>query len=211
MDGMIKLKVKNVDNKEVGEIELPKSVYDTEVNEYLISFAVKHFLATERAGTASTKVKHEVSGSGRKLWRQKGTGRARVGMRRNPVWKGGGVVFGPRPRSFTFHLPKKMKKKALQSALTQKVKDNRLTIIDKLALEKPKTKELGKIMTGLGLAGKILVVDNHDNRNLMLSARNNPDMKMVGWSILNVFDLLKYDHLILSANAASSLGEVLSR
>jgi len=208
---MIKLKVKNIQNEEVGEIDLPKSVFDTEINNYLISFAVKHYQAGQRAGTASTKVRHEVRGSGKKLWRQKGTGRARIGERRNPVWRGGGIVFGPKPRSYAFRLPKKMIKKALKSAVTLKLKDNRMTIVDHIRLEKPKTKALGQIISTLGLEGKVLVIDQHDNRNLELSVRNNPNAKMVPWGTLNVFDLLKYDQLILSSSAARSLGEVLSR
>jgi large subunit ribosomal protein L4 len=211
MNKMIKLKVKNIQNEDVGEIELPESVYESDVNDYLISFAVKHDQAAMRAGTASTKVRHQVRGSGRKPWRQKGTGRARIGERSSPVWRGGGTVFGPKPRSFAIRLPRKMRQHAMRSALSLKLKDNQMTIVDSIQMEKPKTKVLGGIISALGLEGKVLVVDQHDNQNLALSARNNPNAKMVAWGKLSVFDILKYDQLVLSSSAARSLGEVLSR
>jgi large subunit ribosomal protein L4 len=206
---MAKVAVFDKTNKKVGDVELSEKIFNAPINESLIYYSVKHYLAKGRAGTSSTKSRGEVSGSGRKMWRQKGTGRARAGQIRNPVWRHGGIVFGPKPRSYDYHLPKKMKYGALCSVLTQRYKSNQVTVLDNLDLEAAKTREIVKIMDSFSVSGKFLLVDDIENKNLMLSVRNIPHGKALGGYGLNVYDLLKYDNLFLTRKALGQIEEVL--
>ena len=206
---MAKIAVFDKTNNQVGEIDLSDKIFNAPVNESLIYYSVKHYLAKGRAGTSSTKSRGEVSGSGRKLWRQKGTGRARVGSIRNPVWRHGGIVFGPKPRNYDYHLPKKMRYGALCSILTQKYQSDKVKVLDNLDFEAPKTREVQKIMNSFSVSGKFLLVDDIGNKNLMLSVRNLPNGKAVGGYGINVYDLLKYDNLFLTRKALGQIEEVL--
>lgn len=208
---MAKVDVFDKTNLKVGELELSEKVFNAPINESLIYYAVKHYQAKGRAGTASTKRRGEVSGSGKKMWRQKGTGRARAGQVRNPVWRHGGIVFGPKPHSFDYHLPKKMKYGALCSVLTQKLQNNKMKVLDNLEIEAPKTHEVVKIMDSFKISGKFLLVDDISNQNLMLSVRNIPNGKALGGYGLNVFDLLRYDNLFLTRKAVEQIEEVLNK
>ncbi len=198
-------------NKEAGEIELLDTVFAAPVNRHLMWEAVNHYLACGRAGTASTKTRGEVAGSGRKLWKQKGTGRARVGDIRTPKWRGGGIVHGPKPRDFSYAFPKKKRRGALRSALSMKLNDGQIKIIDKMELESHKTKAFAQVIGSLSEHPRALIVDSLENRNLMLASRNLPTTKYSSPSALNIHDLLKYEALIISAEAVKELQEVLSK
>src|SRR5215471_12666667 len=165
-------KVLDLTSKEVGEIDLPDTVFGVPLNEPLIHEAVRSFLANRRAGTSATKTRGDVSGAGRKLWKQKGTGRARIASLRSPLWKGGGNVHGPQPRDWSYNLPKKMRQGALRSALSERVREGNVVVVDGWSIEKPKTKDFSTSLGKLGLEGKTLIVDSLDNENLLLSARN---------------------------------------
>ncbi|KAF0236036.1 MAG: large subunit ribosomal protein L4, partial [bacterium] len=176
---MAVVKVKNLENEEVGGVELSDAVFAVPLNKALIYEAVKCYLANQRQGTVSTKTRGEVSGSGRKLWKQKGTGRARVASIRTPLWKGGGNVHGPRPRDWSYSIPKKMRRGALRSVLSERLREGGLTIVENLTLPDHKTKNVIKTLGSLGLEKKALLVDIADNRNLTLSVRNLPNIKRV--------------------------------
>src|SRR5688572_23287712 len=176
---MAEVEIKNLANEVVGTVELSDEVFKAKVNEPLIWEAVKHYTDSMRSGTAATKTRAMVSGSGKKPWRQKGTGRARVGEIRNPLWRHGGTVHGPQPRDYSYRFPRKKLRGALRSALSAKLEGNSLTIVDAFTLEGNKTKDLLKILRGLGGDGKVLIVDSADNKNLMLSSRNLPNVKLV--------------------------------
>src|SRR5919199_6596306 len=166
------VKVRNLKNEEVGDLELSDAVFGAELNEALIHAAVRNFMANARAGTVGTKTRGDVSGAGRKLWRQKGTGRARIASIRSPLWKGGGNTHGPQARDWSQGLPKKMRRGALRSALSERLREGNLVVVDSLTLGQPKTKEFVGALSALGLEGKTLVVDMPGNHNLMLAARN---------------------------------------
>src|SRR5688572_2229619 len=166
------VKVRNLKNEEVGEVELSDAVFGVPLNEALIHAAVRNFMANARQGTSATKTRGDVSGSGRKLWKQKGTGRARIASLRSPLWKGGGNVHGPQPRDWSYNMPRKMRQGALRSALSERVREGNLSVIDDWGLETPKTKSFAESLGQLGLGGKTLIVDSLDNENLLLSARN---------------------------------------
>src|SRR5213083_3698575 len=159
-------KVLDLTSNEVGEIELPDTVFGVPLNEPLIHEAVRSFLANRRAGTSATKTRGDVSGAGRKLWKQKGTGRARIASLRSPLWKGGGNVHGPQPRDWAYNMPKKMRQGALRSALSERVREGKVTLVDGWSLDKPKTKEFISSLKQLGHEGKTLIVDSLDNENL---------------------------------------------
>src|SRR5437016_14414820 len=159
-------KVLDLTSKEVGEIELPEIVFDVPLNEPLIHEAVRSFLANRRAGTSATKTRGDVSGAGRKLWKQKGTGRARIASLRSPLWKGGGNVHGPQPRDWSYNMPRKMRQGALRSALSERVREGKVTLVDGWTLDKPKAKEFISSLKELGHEGKTLIVDSLDNENL---------------------------------------------
>lgn len=209
------VKVRNLKNKEVGDVELLDSVFGVELNESLIHAAVVNYQANGRQGTSATKTRGNVSGSGRKLWKQKGTGRARIASLRSPLWKGGGNVHGPQPRDWSYQMPKKMRRGALRSALSERLREGNLIVIDEFALANPKTKEfLGAIAT-LKLsddkrkAVKTLIVDSMDNANLVLSSRNVEKTKVTNSFGLNIYDILYHEKLLISKSAVEELNLLL--
>ncbi|MDT5294972.1 MAG: large subunit ribosomal protein [Acidobacteriota bacterium] len=199
------VKVRNLKNEEIGDLELSDAVFGAELNEGLIHAAVKSYLAGARQGTVGTKTRGDVSGSGRKLWKQKGTGRARVASIRSPLWKGGGNAHGPQARDWSQPLPKKMRRGALRSALSARLREGNLVVVDELILGAPKTKEFITALGALGLAGKTLVVDTIDNDNLLLASRNVRSAKVVGASGVNIYDVLYHEKLVLTRSAAEQL------
>jgi len=203
---VMKVQVLDQSGKPIKEMNLPEEVFSYPVKEHLIYEAVVNYLANQRQGTACTKNRGEVSGGGRKPWRQKGTGRARVGSIRSPLWRHGGTVFGPKPRDYSYALPKKAKKNALKSALTAKLAENQLLIIDEINIAQPKTKEVVNWLKTLNL-DSALIVDDRENKNLFQSARNIPYCKAVEGGKLNVYDVLKYRWIVFSQRAFNSLVE----
>jgi large subunit ribosomal protein L4 len=208
---MAEIEVKNLANEVVGKIELSDAVFNAECNLPLIWEAVKHYNDSLRAGTAATKVRGDVSGSGKKLWRQKGTGRARVGSIRSPLWRHGGTVHGPQPRDYSYRFPRKKLHSAMRSALSQKFNENLLAVVDALAIESNKTKEFQKVLNGLGAKGKVLVVDSSGNENLRLSSRNLPKVKLVPGGRVNIFDVVNSNILLFSKDSILQLQEALSK
>lgn len=205
------VEVKNLDGKRIGTLELADEVFSAKVNQNLLHEAVRHHLAGERAGTHKTKEKSEVSGSGRKLWRQKGTGRARVGSVRSPLWRHGGTVHGPVPRSYQYALPKKMILGALRSALSAKLAEEKLTVVDSWVLESHKTKPFRQTLSKLDHERKtILLVESGENRNLERASRNLEGVTLVVSTALRPYDLMRHDHLMLSREAAVKLSRALS-
>ena len=203
------VKVRNLKNKEVGEVELSDAVFNAPFNEPLIHAAVRNFMANARTGNSATKTRGDVSGAGRKLWKQKGTGRARIASLRSPLWKGGGNVHGPQPRDWSYNMPKKMRRGALRSALSERVREGNVIVVEEWSLDKPKTKDFVASLATLGLEGKTLIVDTFDNENLMLSARNLPRAKVVNSLGLNIYDLLYHEKLVLSQAAIGELEQLL--
>src|SRR3954471_10814243 len=202
-------KVLDLTSNEVGEIELPDTVFGVPLNEPLIHEAVRSFLANRRAGTSATKTRGDVSGSGRKLWKQKGTGRARIASIRSPLWKGGGNAHGPQPRDWSYNLPKKMKRGALRSALSERVREGNLIVLDEFSLKEGKTKSFVQLLGQLGLEGKTLIVDSLENENLLRASRNVQRAKVVNSHGLNIYDLLYHEKLVLSRAAVQELAELL--
>src|SRR5678815_820072 len=205
------VKVKNLKSEEVGEIELSDDVFGAPLNKALIYSAVKCYMANQRAGTSATKTRGDVRGSGKKLWKQKGTGRARIASLRSPLWKGGGNVHGPQPRDWSYNMPRKMRHGALRSALSERMREGNVFVVDGWSLDKPKTKDFSQSLTKLGLGGKTLIVDSLENDNLVLSARNLRHTKVVNSFGLNIYDLLYHDQLVLSREAANELERLLGR
>jgi large subunit ribosomal protein L4 len=203
------VKVHNLKNEEVGEVELSDAVFGAPLNEALIHAAVRNFMANARQGTSATKTRGDVSGSGRKLWKQKGTGRARIASLRSPLWKGGGNVHGPQPRDWSYNMPKKMRHGALRSALSERVREGKVVLVNGWALDKPKTKEFIGVLKQLGHDRKTLIVDSLDNENLILSARNVQSTKLVNSFALNIYDLLYHERLIISEAAVKELEKLL--
>ena len=203
------VKVRNLKNEEVGEVQLSDVVFDAPLNEPLIHAAVRNFMANARQGTSATKTRGDVSGAGRKLWKQKGTGRARIASLRSPLWKGGGNTHGPQPRDWSYSMPRKMRQGALRSALSERVREGNVFVVDSWSLEKPRTKDFSGSLGALGLAGKTLIVDSLDNHNLILSSRNVRHAKVVNSFGLNIYDLLYHDQLVLSRAAADELEKLL--
>ena len=202
----MKVQVLEQSGKPVQDLELPDEVFSYPVNDHLIYEAVVNYLANQRQGTASTKTRGEVSGGGRKPWRQKGTGRARAGSIRSPLWRHGGTVFGPKPRDYSYAIPKKARKNALKSALTAKLAENLIMVIDNINLAQPKTKEAANWLKNLNI-DSALIVDSRENENLFRSVRNLPQAKAVDEGQLNVYDVLKYRWIIFSQRAFNSLVE----
>ncbi|MGA3203356.1 MAG: 50S ribosomal protein L4 [Bryobacteraceae bacterium] len=200
----------DLSNKVVGTLELADEVFGVPVNENLLYEAVRHHLACVRRGTASTKTRHEVAGSGKKLWKQKGTGRARMGSIRSPLWRHGGTVHGPQPRDYSYKLPKKMQIGALKSALSAKLRDGELRVVSEFAIAEAKSKGMRKTLDALEASRTILLVDNSANRNLALSSRNLEGVKLVSSREVNVYDLLGHQHVLVSQEAAKKLSEVLA-
>ncbi len=204
---MANVSVYNMEGNTVGTIELSDSVFGVEVNDHLVHQAVVQQLANNRQGTQKAKTRAEVSGGGKKPWRQKGTGHARQGSTRAPQWTGGGVVFAPVPRSYTFKMNKKEKRLALKSALTSRVLEDKLIVLDELKFDSVKTKNMKKVLDNLKV-NKALVVLNENDQNVVLAARNMADVKTALTSTINVFDILKYNTLIVTKDAVAAMEEV---
>ena len=204
---MAKLPLYNMEGSTVGEIELNDAVFGVEVNEHLVHMAVVQYLANKRQGTQSAKGRAEVSGGGKKPWRQKGTGHARQGSIRAAQWKGGGMIWAPKPRDYSFKLNKKEKQLALKSALTSRVQENKLFVLDELKLDEIKTKKFLAVLDALKLNKALVVLDEND-QNVIISARNVPDVKTAQTNEINVYDILKYDTVVITKAAVSTLEEV---
>lgn len=204
---MATVSVVNMEGKEVGTIDLSDAVFGAEINEHLVHLAVVQQLANNRQGTQKAKTRAEVSGGGKKPWRQKGTGHARQGSIRAPQWKGGGVVFAPVPRDYSFKMNKKEKRAALKSVLTSKVQENKFKVLDELTLENIKTKDMKKVLDALKVE-KALIVIGDDSKNVVLSARNIPDVVTCAPDGINVYDLMKYDTVIATKSSVASIEEV---
>ena len=204
---MANVSVYNIEGKEVGSIELNDAVFGVEVNEHLVHMAVVNQLANNRQGTQSAKTRSEVSGGGRKPWRQKGTGHARQGSTRAPQWTGGGIVFAPKPRDYSFKMNKKEKRIALLSALSSKVADNKIVVLDAFNLDEIKTKKFAEVMSNLKV-DKALVVIEGENKNVVLSGRNIPTVKVSATNEINTYDVLKYTTLVVTKAAVEKLEEV---
>ncbi|WP_409343420.1 50S ribosomal protein L4 [Paenibacillus sp. MBLB4367] len=207
---MPKVAVYNVSGAQVGEIELSDAVFGIEPNKHVLHDAVVMQQASLRQGTHDTKGRSEVRGGGRKPWKQKGTGRARQGSIRAPQWKGGGIVFGPTPRSYAYKLPRKVRRLAIKSALSSKVIANEIIVLDQLAMAQPKTKEFANILNNLKVERKALVVASQFDDNVALSARNIPGVKFVSAEGINVLDVLVHDKLIITKDAVQKVEEVLA-
>jgi large subunit ribosomal protein L4 len=206
------VKVKNLNNEEVGQLELSEEVFGTPLNRRLIYYVLKCYLANQRAGTTSTKTRGQVSGSGRKPWRQKGTGRARVGSIRTPLWRGGGTVHGPKPRDWYYQVPKKMRRSAICSVLSERLREGNLVVLEDFEVASHRTKELAATLQRLGLGQhKTLIVDSLENHNLALSSRNMPAVKHISPGDVNLYELLVHRQLVLTRRAALELEERLGK
>jgi large subunit ribosomal protein L4 len=204
---MAKVSVYNMEGKEVGTMDLNDSIFAVEINEHLVHMAVVQQLANNRQGTQKAKTRSEVSGGGRKPWRQKGTGHARQGSTRSPQWTGGGVVFAPTPRDYTFKLNKKEKRAALKSVLTSAVNENKFIVVDELKLDEIKTKDFAKVLTNLNVEKALVVLDTND-KNVVMSAKNIPTVKTALTNTINVYDILKYNTVVVTKAAVDQIQEV---
>lgn len=209
------VKVRNTKNKEVGEVKLSDAVFGAELNESLIHSAVRNYLANARQGTAKAKTRGNVRGGGKKPWKQKGTGRARVASIRSPLWRGGGRVHGPLPKDWSYNLPKKMRRGAIRSALSERLREENIVVLDEIVLDDRKTKGFVAFMDSLGLAEngkqtKTLIVDSLDNNNLILSSRNVQKTKVVNSYGVNVYDLIYHEKIVFSKAAIEELNELLA-
>ncbi len=207
---MPKVDVIDLENQVVGSVELSDTVFGAKVNEALLYQSVHHYQASRRAGTHKTKTKSEVAGSGRKPWKQKGTGRARVGSIRSPLWRSGGIVHGPRPRDYSYHLPKKMELGALRAALSSRLQDGALKVVKEFTLESHKTKDFHEILGRLDLNRSVLIVDNSDNSNLALSSRNLPGVTLMRSRDMHPYHLLGHKEIVFTEAAVVHCSEVLS-
>jgi large subunit ribosomal protein L4 len=207
---MPSVEVLDLNNTAVGSIELSDAVFGAEVNEALLYEAVRQYTAARRSGTAATKTRHEVSGSGKKLWKQKGTGRARMGSIRSPLWRHGGTVHGPQPRSYEYKLPRKMVLGALRSALSAKLRDGELRVVRTFELADHKTKNMLGVLGKLQAKKTVLLVEAGENVNLHRASRNLPGIKLVPTKDVNVYDLLRHQEVLLSEGAAKKLSEALA-
>jgi large subunit ribosomal protein L4 len=203
--------VKDWNNKKVGSVDLPEEIFAYPYKEHLIHEAVRNYLASLRQGTHKTKTRSEVSGSGKKPFRQKGTGRARQGGSRPPIHRHGGTVFGPVPRDYSYKMNAKEKKNALKSALSQRVKEGHFVLVNDLSVDEPKTKALAEKVANLGVEGKALVVDSMDNTNFVLASRNNPKLRFVDATSVNVYDVVNSRYIVLSQTALERLTEALEK
>lgn len=204
------VKVRNLKNKEVGDVELLDAVFDVALNEALIHSAVMNYQANGRQGTSATKTRGNVSGSGRKLWKQKGTGRARIASLRSPLWKGGGNVHGPQPRDWSYQMPKKMRRGALRSALSERLREGNLIVIEDFGIKNPKTSEFLEVLGTLGMVenntrAKCLIIDSLDNANLILSSRNVQKTKVTNSFGLNIYDIIYHEKLLISKTAVAEI------
>lgn len=204
---MANVAIYNMKGEEVGSLELSDAVFGAKINEHLVHMSVVQYLANRRQGTQKAKTRSEVRGGGRKPWRQKGTGHARQGSIRAPQWKGGGVVFAPTPRDYSFKLNKKEKRAALKSVLTSKVNDSKFIVLDELKLDEIKTKKFREVMENLKV-NKALVILNEKDENVIMSARNIPKIKTSLTNTINVYDILKYDTVVVTKDAVATIEEV---
>ena len=206
---MIDLSVQNIKGENIGEVSLKDNIFNTKVNKYLIQQVVKRYLANKRRGTASTKNRSEVRGGGAKPWKQKGTGRARAGSNRSPIWVGGGTVFGPNPRDYSFSLPKKIKIAALKSVLSDKLKNKEIIIIDELLLNENKTSKMVEILKNLQAFKKPLIITEKEDNIIALSVRNIKGAKVLPVSKINTYDLINQEKIIITKKALQKIEEVL--
>ena len=204
---MANVKVYNIEGKEVGSVELNDSVFGVEVNEHLMHMAVVSQLANKRQGTQSAKTRREVRGGGRKPWKQKGTGHARQGSTRSPQWKGGGVVFAPKPRDYSFKMNRKEKALAIKSALTSRVAANKIIVLDSISFDEVKTKKFAAVLENLKVNKAFVVLDKKDE-NVILSARNIPTVRTALSNAISVYDIVKYDTLVITKDAVAQIEEV---
>lgn len=205
---MPKVNVYNISGEQVGEIDLSENVFGAEINQHVLYEVVKNQLANRRQGTHSAKTRAEVRGGGRKPWRQKGTGRARQGSIRSPQWRKGGIVFPPKPRDYSYRVPKKVRRAAIKSALSSKVLNNEIIVLNELLLDQPKTKEMAKVLNNLKVDKKALIVMSEKDENIVRSARNIPAVETTSVNTLNVYDVLKYDLFIITEDAVRKVEEV---
>ena len=203
----MELSIVDTKNKKVGSLEVSEDVFGADINEYLLHDVVVMQLANRRRGTASTKIRDEVRGGGKKPWKQKGTGRARAGSSRSPLWRGGGIVFGPKPRDYSYKVPKKVRKTALKSALSLKAKNNDIIVLDKLESKFLKTKEVALLLKDLNILDRVLFLIGQENKGLQLAARNLPNARVLNLTGLNVYDLLYSSKLILTQGTVSKIEE----
>jgi large subunit ribosomal protein L4 len=209
---MINLDILNIENEKTGEVEVKASIFDVEMKEYLFHDAVRYQMAKKRSGNASTKNRARVSGSGIKPWRQKGTGRARAGCKRSPLWTGGGVVFGPLPRDYEHKMNKKVLNLALRSAISMRKREGNLYILQDFAIDEPKTREMERIFKRLGIQEKcLLVVDSLEHENIILAVRNLDKVKVIDTDGLNVYDILLHNKLVFLSSVVSKVEERLER
>jgi len=206
---MIALSVHNIKGENVGEVSLKDNIFNTKINKYLVHQAVKRYLANRRRGTASTKNRSEVRGGGAKPWRQKGTGRARAGTNSSPIWVGGGIVFGPAPRDYSFSLPRKMKVAALKSVLSDKLKNKEIIIVDNLILEENKTNKLVEILKNLQAFKKPLIIIEEEDNGIVQAARNIKGTQILPVSKINTYDLINHEKIIITKKALKRIEEVL--
>ncbi|MEA4816949.1 MAG: 50S ribosomal protein L4 [Lachnospiraceae bacterium] len=204
---MANVAVINMNGQEVGSIELKDEIFGVDINEHVMHLAVVQYLANQRQGTQSAKTRAEVRGGGKKPYKQKGTGRARQGSIRSPQWVGGGVVFAPKPRDYSFKLNKKVKRLALKSALSVKVAESKIIVLDELELNGVKTNEMAKVLKNIN-CGKALIVMDGSNTNVILSARNIPEVKTASVGTINVHDILSYDTFVVTKDAVAKIEEV---
>ena len=205
---MPKVALYDITGSQIGDVELRDDIFGVEINTHVMYEAVKNYLANQRQGTQSAKTRADVRGGGRKPWRQKGTGRARQGSIRSPQWKGGGVVFAPKPRDYSYKLPKKIKRLALKSALSSKVQDQEIIVVDSLVLDKPKTKDMIKVLSYLKAGKKTLVVIPERDETIILAARNIPGVKTAYVNTINVYDILNCDSFLITKDAVNKVEEV---
>ncbi|RME68088.1 MAG: 50S ribosomal protein L4 [Nitrospirae bacterium] len=206
---MPQVEVKDINNNVVGTVSLPESIFGVEVNEGLLHAAVVNYLANQRQGTHATKTRGMVKGGGKKPWRQKHTGRARHGSIRSPLWRGGGVVFGPQPRDYSYKMPKKQKRLALKAALSAKLQDGELIVVESLNINEPRTKKMVEVLKGLGINGhSVLVVTRDKDENVILSARNIPGVTVMRAQDINTYEVLVHDRVVLTKEALQRIQEV---
>ncbi|MDW5298754.1 MAG: 50S ribosomal protein L4 [Sedimentibacter sp.] len=205
---MPKVALYDITGNQVGDVELNDDIFGVEVNTHVMYEAVKNYLANQRQGTQSAKTRADVRGGGKKPWRQKGTGRARQGSIRSPQWKGGGVVFAPKPRDYSYAIPKKVKRLALKSALSSKVQDQEIIVVDRLVLEQPKTKEMVKVLSNLNASKKTLIVIPERDEAVLRAAANIPGVKTAYVNTINVYDILNCDSFLITKDAVNKVEEV---
>jgi len=205
----VALPLYNVEGKSAGKLDAPENIFGKEMNQPLVQANLVWFLASQRAGTHNTKTRAEVRGGGIKPWKQKGTGRARAGSIRSPLWRKGGVVFGPKPRDYSFALPKKMRKQALKIALSDKVRDGKLQIIEEFKIKEPKTKLAKSLINALGINGKSLFILENENSEFNRAAKNISGVKLIGLSGLNIFDILDAEWVVIEKAVILKMQEVM--